>query len=82
MDSISLVQNDNWKAPTIASRRSATDTTCQCWQLRILVARKYRVPRAAQAEYALVGQKRTGAAREAARFAEEVIATFAPSRCL
>ncbi|ESW65078.1 hypothetical protein X772_35645 [Mesorhizobium sp. LSJC280B00] len=38
-----------------------------------LVARKYRVTRAAQDEYALVSQKRTAAAQEAGRFTEEVI---------
>ncbi|PAP97919.1 thiolase family protein [Mesorhizobium mediterraneum] len=73
MDSISLVQNDDWNGTHYRIAGVRKDYYMPMLATADLVARKYRVTRAAQDEYALVSQKRTAAAQEAGRFADEIV---------
>ena len=73
MDSISLVQNDDWNGTHYHVPAIRDGYYMPMLATADLVARKYRVARAAQDEYALASQKRTAAAQAAGRFAEEVI---------
>lgn len=73
MDSVSLVQNDDWNGTHYRITSVRNGYYMSMLATADLVARKYRVTRAAQDEYALVSQERTAAAQKAGRFADEVI---------
>jgi len=73
MDSISLVQNDDWNGTHYRIARVREGYYMAMLATADLVARKYRITRAAQDEYALASQKRTAAAQEAGRFADEIV---------
>jgi len=73
MDSISLVQNDDWNGTHYRVPAIRDGYYMPMVATADLLARKYGVSRVAQDEYALVSQKRTAAAQEAGLFAEEVI---------
>lgn len=73
MDSVSLVQNDDWNGTNYRIPTIRDGYYMPMLATADLVARKYHVSRAAQDEYALISQKRTTAAQEAGRFAEEKV---------
>jgi acetyl-CoA C-acetyltransferase len=73
MDSISLVQNDDWNGRHYRIARVREGYYMPMLATADLVARKYGITRAAQDEYALASQKRTAAAQEAGRFADEIV---------
>ncbi|WP_104493318.1 thiolase family protein [Paracoccus denitrificans] len=73
MDSISLVQNENWNGTHYRVAGVRDGYYMPMLATADLVARKYGVTREAQDEYALSSQNRTAAAQEAGRFAEEIV---------
>ncbi|MQW32253.1 thiolase family protein [Sinorhizobium meliloti] len=73
MESISLVQNDDWNGTHYRIARVREGYYMPMLATADLVARKYGITRAAQDEYALASQKRTAAAQEAGRFADEIV---------
>ncbi|AEH82291.1 acetyl-CoA C-acyltransferase [Sinorhizobium meliloti] len=73
MESISLVQNDDWNGTHYRIARVREGYYMAMLATADLVARKYGITRAAQDEYALASQKRTAAAQEAGRFANEIV---------
>ncbi|MGM4884462.1 MULTISPECIES: thiolase family protein [Rhizobium] len=77
MDSISLVQNDDWNGTHYRVPAIRGGYYMPMLATADLVARKYRVTRAAQDEYALISQERTAAAQEAGRFADEIVPVLA-----
>ncbi|MBY3468762.1 acetyl-CoA C-acyltransferase [Rhizobium laguerreae] len=73
MDSVSLVQNDDWNGTNYRIPTIREGYYMPMLATADLVARKYHVSRASQDEYALISQTRTAAAQKAGRFADEIV---------
>ena len=76
MESVSLVQNDAFGLVTKSTDKAVTRLSTHAYmsmlQTAETVARRYRISREAQDEYALQSQLRTAAAQEAGRFDAEL----------
>ena len=76
LESISLVQNDAFelvkKSPDEAVTRLSAHAYMPMLQTAETVARRYRISRAVQDEYALQSQQRTAAAQRAGKFDDEL----------
>ena len=76
LDSISLVQNDAFELVSKSTDESVTRQNTHAYipmlQTAEIVARRYRINRETQDEYALQSQQRTAAAQQAGNFDEEL----------
>ncbi len=76
LDSISLVQNDAFELVGKSTDESVTRQNAHAYipmlQTAEIVARRYRINRETQDEYALQSQQRTAAAQQAGKFDEEL----------
>lgn len=74
LESISLVQNDNWNGFRYRIAAVGDQYYMPMVETAELVAARYGIGRAAQDAYALESQLRTARAQEAGRFADEIVA--------
>ena len=76
LDSISLVQNDAFELVSKSTDETVTRQNTHAYipmlQTAEIVARRYRINRETQDEYALQSQQRTAAAQQAGKFDEEL----------
>ncbi len=76
LDSISLVQNDAFELAGKSADETVTRQNAHAYipmlQTAEIVARRYRINRETQDEYALQSQQRTAAAQQAGKFDEEL----------
>ena len=76
LDSISLVQNDAFELVSKSTDETVTRQNAHAYipmlQTAEIVARRYRINRETQDEYALQSQQRTAAAQQAGKFDEEL----------
>lgn len=73
LDSISLVQNQNWNSFRYKDPAVAPDFYMPMIETAEVVAKRYGITRTAQDEYALESQTRTAAAQAAGHFDAEIV---------
>jgi len=73
LDSISLVQNDQWNGHRYRDPAVPSDYYMSMLKTAETVAKRYGVSREAQDDYALESQLRTAAAQKAGRFDAEIV---------
>jgi acetyl-CoA C-acetyltransferase len=73
LDSISLVQNQQWNGYRYKDSTVAPDYYMPMIETAEVVAKRYGISRRAQDEYALQSQQRTATAQDTGRFDDEII---------
>jgi len=73
LDSISLVQNNNWNSYRYKDTAVPSDYYMSMIETAETVAKRYNISREAQDEYALESQQRTASAQQAGRYDAEIV---------